>query len=169
MAVHRFAPYAYEPLSLPNVMCQMLRDGKYAAWFRTSRGEGTGIVYLANGKVAGADSIFSYSGTYQLDGDRFTATLMTQRYAAGPTTLFGIDEVEVKLSGAFKGTMASCSGTSEQAPDMRFEATLLLSQEHQPPRPELPRPLPNFGAAKLPQAPSSRYRARNLQISGPSR
>ena len=45
----------------------MLKDGKYAAWFRTSRGEGTGIVHLENGKISGGDSIFTYGGSYEID------------------------------------------------------------------------------------------------------
>jgi hypothetical protein len=80
----------------------MLKDGKYAAWFRTSRGEGTGIVLLANGKISGGDSMFAYSGSYQVDDDRITATLTTRRHAAGPPTVFGIDEVDVKLTGRFQ-------------------------------------------------------------------
>src|SRR5260370_37564237 len=74
----------------------MLKDGKYAAWFRTSRGEGTGIVHLANGKISGGDSIFTYGGSYEIHDNRFTATLTTKRHAAGPSTVFGIDEVEVE-------------------------------------------------------------------------
>jgi hypothetical protein len=52
------------------------------------------------------------------------AALTTRRYAAGPPTVFGIDEVEVRLTGRFNGMMASRSGTAEQAPGMVFEATL---------------------------------------------
>ena len=88
----------------------MLKDGQYAAWFRTSRGEGTGIVHLANGKISGGDSIFTYGGSYEIDEDRFTATLTTRRHSAGPPTVFGVDEVEVTLTGTFNGRMASCSG-----------------------------------------------------------
>ena len=58
----------------------MLKDGKYTAWFRTSHGEGTGIVQLADGKISGGDSVFTYSGSYQVDDDdRFTAALTTRR------------------------------------------------------------------------------------------
>src|ERR1700756_3329178 len=90
----------------------MLKDGKYAAWFRTSRGEGTGIVHLENGKISGGDSIVAYGGSYEIDEDRFTATLTTRRHSAGPPTVFGIDEVEITLTGTFNGRMASCSGTT---------------------------------------------------------
>ncbi|MGY4373287.1 hypothetical protein ACVWZ3_000926 [Bradyrhizobium sp. i1.3.6] len=41
----------------------MLRDGKYAAWFRTPRGQGTGIVDLAEGRISGRDSFFTYGGS----------------------------------------------------------------------------------------------------------
>ena len=138
----------------------MIRDGRYAAWFRTSHGEGTGIVNLANGKISGGDSMFTYSGSYEVDDDRFTATLSTRRHAAGPTTVFGIDEVEVKLAGRFNGRMASCSGTAEQAPGVAFEATLFLSQD-QSPEPDRKRATLNFDAGKLPKGPDSRHHARN--------
>ncbi|AWM05816.1 hypothetical protein [Bradyrhizobium symbiodeficiens] len=111
----------------------MMRDGKYAAWFRTSRGQGTGIVHLADGRISGSDSFFTYGGSYQFDDDqRFTAVLTTRRYAEGPPTVFGLDEVEVSLSGVCSGAMATCSGTASQAPDVMFEVTLIYSQEEAP-------------------------------------
>ena len=146
----------------------MLKDGRYAAWFRTSRGEGTGIVHLANGKISGGDSIFAYVGSYEVDNDRFTATLATRRQAAGPSTVFGIDEVEVKLTGTFKGTMASCSGTANQAPGVVLEATLFLGQEA-PPSSDTKRAAVNFDAGKLPRGSNSRDSARNPFGRRPSR
>jgi hypothetical protein len=102
----------------------MVRDGKYTVWFRTPRGQGTGIVHLADGKLAGGDCFFTYEGSYEVDDNSFTAKLTTTRCAAGPTTVFGVDEIELKLAGIFKGSTAFCSGTSDQAPGLRFEATL---------------------------------------------
>ncbi len=111
----------------------MMRDGKYAAWFRTPRGQGTGIVHLADGRISGSDSFIIYGGSYQFDDDqRFTAVLTTRRYAEGPPTVFGLDEVEVALSGVCSGAMATCSGTARQAPGVMFEVTLIYSQEEAP-------------------------------------
>lgn len=111
----------------------MMRDGKYAAWFRTPRAQGTGIVHLADGRISGSDSFFTYGGSYQFNDDRrFTAVLTTRRYAEGPPTVFGLDEVEVELSGVCSGAMATCSGTARQAPDVTFEVTLIYSQEDAP-------------------------------------
>ncbi|MBR0715861.1 hypothetical protein [Bradyrhizobium liaoningense] len=110
----------------------MLRDGKYAAWFRTPRGQGTGIVQLTGGRITGSDSFFTYGGSYQVDQDRFTAVLTTRRHTQGPPTVFGPDEVEVDLSGVCSGAMATCSGTARQAPEVLFEATLIYSQDEKP-------------------------------------
>jgi hypothetical protein len=106
----------------------MIEDGEYAAWFKTPQGEGTGIVRLANGEISGGDSVLSYSGRYQIDEDRFTATLFTRRHTAGHASLFGVDEVELKLEGQSKGMTASCSGIAAQAPELPFQATLIRVQ-----------------------------------------
>ena len=140
----------------------MLRDGRYAAWFRTSRGEGTGIVHLADGKISGGDCFITYGGAYQVDDDRFTATLTTKRHAAGPATVFGLDEVEVELAGRFKGRLASCSGTARHAPDLPFEATLIASEDAAP-EPDRNR------AGKSPVGPDGRYRVWNPVVRGLSR
>jgi hypothetical protein len=137
----------------------MLRDGEYAAWFRSSRGEGTAIVRLENGKITGGDNFFSYSGDYEVDGDRFMATLTTRRRAAGPTAALGLDEIELKLTGTLRGMIACCSGRSEQAPDIQFEATVFLGQEGD--RPIAPRPISDF--ARL-RTHNERHRAHR---SGP--
>ncbi|GLR96423.1 MULTISPECIES: hypothetical protein [Bradyrhizobium] len=38
----------------------MLKEGKYAAWFRTAQAQGTGIVHVAQGRISGSDSFFTY-------------------------------------------------------------------------------------------------------------
>ena len=128
----------------------MCKDGKYAAWFRTPRGQGTGIVYLANGKISGGDSVITYGGSYELDENRFRATLTTRRHAAGQPSVFGLDEVEVKLTGMFNGMIASCSGRAEQAPELVFECTLILSRDH-PSVPDVKRASVNFAPSELPK------------------
>ncbi|MBR0851345.1 hypothetical protein JQ543_26610 [Bradyrhizobium diazoefficiens] len=110
----------------------MLRDGKYAAWFRTPRGQGTGIVHLVEGRISGSDSFFAYGGSYHVDAQQFSAVLTVKRYADGPPNVFGPDEVEVDLAGVCSGTLATCSGTAREAPDVRFEATLIFSQDDAP-------------------------------------
>ena len=62
---------------------RMLKDGTYAAWFRTPVGEGTGIAHFKDGAIAGGDSILNYSGSYETDGDCFTAVIRTKRHTWG--------------------------------------------------------------------------------------
>ena len=106
----------------------MIQNGEYAAWFKTPRGEGTGILLLLNGKITGGDSVLTYSGSYEVDQDRFTAVVSTRRHAAGQPTLFGIDEVQIELTGKSTGTTASCAGAAKQAPELPFQATLIRVQ-----------------------------------------
>ncbi|WP_369726060.1 hypothetical protein AB8Z38_16070 [Bradyrhizobium sp. LLZ17] len=110
----------------------MLRDGKYAAWFRTQRGQGTGLVDLVEGRISGRDSFFTYGGSYQVDQQRFTGVLTVKRHADGPASVVGPDEFEVRLSGVCSGVVATCSGSAREAPDIKFEATLIYSQEEVP-------------------------------------
>jgi hypothetical protein len=139
----------------------MFQDGTYTAWFRTSRGQGTATVHLADGTISGGDSFFHYNGSYQVEGDHFTATLTTKRFADGPTTVFGLDEVELKLTGTLNGTIARCAGTSMQVPDLPFEAMLFLGQEEAETQPAPPRPISPSNLARLPKDDGGRSRARN--------
>jgi hypothetical protein len=70
-----------------------LKDGTYAAWFKTSLGQGTGIAHVAEGKIWGRDSIMTYSGTCGIDGVRFTANIMTKRHTAGHTVFGSNDDL----------------------------------------------------------------------------
>lgn len=103
----------------------MLRNGSYSAWFRTPEGEGTGIVVIKDGRLTGGDTVIAYDGSYTQDGDKFTATITTRRYAQGQPSVFGIDNVDLTLSGKSTSTSASGSGTAKQAPGLRFEVTLI--------------------------------------------
>jgi hypothetical protein len=106
----------------------MFKDGTYAAWFKTPLGEGTGIVHFADGKLWGRDSILFYDGSYETVGERFTAILRTRRHTAGHATVFGIDDLELKLEGTAHGTTATCSGTTNAAPGVVLEVTLIPCQ-----------------------------------------
>ncbi|PSO25990.1 hypothetical protein C7G41_28865 [Bradyrhizobium sp. MOS002] len=107
----------------------VLKDGEYVAWFQTEHGSGTGRLLLKDGIISGGDTIISYGGTYELDGTRFSATLTTHRHAEGQPSVFGVDEVEIKLTGTAASNFASCSGQVTEVPGMLFQATLMPVQE----------------------------------------
>jgi hypothetical protein len=103
----------------------MLQNAKYSVWFKTPQSEGYGIVSLMDGNVSGGDSISEYTGTYVQDGDKFSATIAVRRHTKGQPSVFGIDNVDISLSGKSTPTTASCSGTAKQAPGTTFQATLI--------------------------------------------
>lgn len=138
----------------------MLRDGKYAAWFRTPRGQGTGVVDLTDGRISGSDSFFTYGGSYRVDERHFSAVLTVNRHADGPPSVFGPDQVEVKLAGVCNGLVATCSGTAKEAPDVNFEATLIYSQEDAPAA-EAKCAVVKLNADKLPKSLDGRSRPRH--------
>ena len=132
----------------------MLKDGTYAAWFKTALGQGTGIVHLAHGKIWGRDAIMTYDGDCEVDGDRFTATLTTRRHSDGLPTVFGDDqELAVKIEGTCAGKLATYAGTAEQFPGVILEGLLLFSEQHQPRAVQASEPIPKFSPAKLPKLP----------------
>jgi hypothetical protein len=129
----------------------MLKNGTYAAWFKTPLGEGTGIVHVADGRLWGRDSIMLYDGSYETEGDRFTAILRTKRHTAGHDTVFGTDEMEVKLEGTTLGKTAQYVATTEAAPGMVMEGTLIPCQA--PSAMPAPPPAAKFDARRLPKLP----------------
>jgi hypothetical protein len=130
----------------------MLKDGTYAAWFKTPLGQGTGIAHVADGKIWGRDGVMTYSGTCAVDGDRFTATIATKKHAEGDTVFGSNDELKLTLEGTCPGKIARYIGTAEQFPGVLLEGTLILS-ELQPPPPEPSAPSPKFDPDKLPKLP----------------
>jgi hypothetical protein len=103
----------------------MLQNAKYSVWFRTPEGEGHGVISLMDGDVSGGDSISSYTGTYSQDGDKFVAAIVVKRHTQGLPSVFGIDNVDITLTGKSTPTTASCFGTAKQAPGMTLQATLI--------------------------------------------
>jgi hypothetical protein len=73
----------------------MMKDGTYAAWFKTPAGQGTGIAHLRDGVVTRGDDILTYSGSYATDGDDFVAIICTTRHSPGRPSLRGKGELSV--------------------------------------------------------------------------
>ena len=139
----------------------MLKDGSYAAWFKTPVGQGTAIVHLADNQIWGRDSIMTYSGSCEIDGDRFTATVAAKRHTGGQPNLLGTDdeELQLHLSGTSSDGIATYVGTAEQYPDVRIEGLLIFNQQ-QDVAPEANQPVPLFDARRLPHLPKDFQRSR---------
>lgn len=135
----------------------MLKDGTYAAWYKTPLDQGTGIVHLADGQIWGCDSLMTYHGSCQVDGDRFTALVSTRRHTDGRATIFGVDdELTLQIEGSCFGRIVTYKATAEQAPGVVLEGTL-IPQDFRPSGPEPARPARTFDPSRLPKL-SKRFR-----------
>ncbi len=131
----------------------MLKDGTYAAWYRTPLDQGTGIVHVADGQIWGRDSLMTYHGSCSIDGDRFTATVSTKRHTDGRSTVFGVeDELTLDIEGRCPGKIATYTATAQQVPGMILHGTLILT-EQQPPARERAEQVPAFNPDKLRKLP----------------
>lgn len=131
----------------------MLNDGTYAAWYKTPLEQGTGIVHVADGQIWGRDSLMTYHGSCQVDGDRFTATVSTKRHTEGRATVFGVyDELTLNIVGTCPGKIATYTATAGQAPGVVLEGTLILTEKPVA-APERTAQVPAFNPDKLPKLP----------------
>ena len=131
----------------------MLNDGTYAAWYKTPLEQGTGIVHVADGQIWGRDSLMTYHGSCQVDGDRFTATVSTKRHTEGRATVFGVyDELTLNIVGTCPGKIATYTATAGQAPGVVLEGTLILTEKPVA-TPERTAQVPAFNPDKLPKLP----------------
>ncbi|MFT4121541.1 hypothetical protein [Bradyrhizobium sp.] len=107
----------------------MLKDGTYRAWFTTPLAQGTGIAHVAGDRIWGCDSLMNYSGTCQIDGERFTAVVYTKRHTLDRPTMFGADHAKLLIEGTCDGKIGRYIATAEEAPGILLDGTLILSEE----------------------------------------
>ena len=109
----------------------MIAEGKYSVWFKTPIGDGAGVVEFGpNGQLSGADTTFSYTGNWTQEGERFKAALSATRVAPGPPGVFGMDQVDIMVSGHSDGDLSmSCTGFAKQAPGLKLEVLLIRLQD----------------------------------------
>jgi hypothetical protein len=110
----------------------VIKQGRYSVWFRTPVGEGAGVVEFGpDGKLSGGDTTFSYTGNWEQVGERFKAGLTAKRTSPGPPGVFGMDEIDIILSGySDGGASLSCTGFAKQAPGLKLEVTLLRLRQN---------------------------------------
>lgn len=109
----------------------MITPGKYSVWFKTPVGEGAGLVeFRPDGQLNGGDTTFSYDGTWTQDGERFKAALSAKRVAPGPPGVFGMDEIDIVVTGRSDGRASlSCTGFAKQSPGIKLEVVLIPAEK----------------------------------------
>lgn len=97
-------------------------EGLYKVKFRTGADEGSCICLFRSGRIAGGGSVMYYVGTYQFEGNRFTASLEAKRHAkkTKPSPVLGLDEFRMTLEGLFSGPYAQAIGMITEVPEAVF-------------------------------------------------
>lgn len=105
----------------------VITPGKYSVWFKTPVGEGAGVIEFGpDGKLSGGDSTFAYAGLWTQKGEHFKASLSARRVAPGPPGVFGLDEIDIVVSGRSSGSAStSCTGFAKQSPGIKLEVELV--------------------------------------------
>ena len=83
-----------------------MRDGGH--------GHASGVLILIDGKIAGGDSHFYYTGTYTADLGKWRGELITNEHtkSVGVLPLFGGREVTCGFTGGYTGDGAEVEGTA---------------------------------------------------------
>ena len=103
-------------------------EGLYAGEFETPFGLGTGVLYLADGKVHGGNSALSYIGEYKLEGNSIKLKIHAKRYAPHViiASVFGMDDLTIFIEGVITDTKIKIDGVAEEIPDMQMQGLLTL-------------------------------------------
>ena len=77
-------------------------------------GRAHGIIVLRDGKLAGGDSYFCYTGSYTAERGKWRGELTTHEHtkSAGALPLFGGREVTCGFSGSYSADAAQVQGTA---------------------------------------------------------
>jgi hypothetical protein len=94
-----------------------LRNGLYTIETEMTeggRGRATGVVVLIDGKIAGGDSHFFYSGSYSAKNGKWRGEITSYQHAksAGVLPLFGGREVGCGFAGSYSADGAVADGTA---------------------------------------------------------
>jgi hypothetical protein len=95
-------------------------------------GRAHGVIVLHDGKIAGGDSYFYYTGSYTGDRGKWRGELITNEHtkSAGSLPVFGGREVTCGFSGSYSADGAQVQGTALVGKtSVLFHARLQLRSE----------------------------------------
>lgn len=87
--------------------------------------EGGGVVVLEKGKVIGGDNNYFYIGSYNLNNNKFNATIDIKHYHGPHNPIFGkSDELIIKLEGDYNEEEMLLTGHILEEPSMEIHVRL---------------------------------------------
>jgi hypothetical protein len=103
-----------------------ISEGLYKVTFQTPLGAGYGVLVFAGGRLQGGDSMMYYVGSYQEQGNRFSADVTVNQHSSvqGMESVLGVSQATIRIEGNSSGDNVVADGTSPQAPGVPFQAIL---------------------------------------------
>lgn len=104
-----------------------LPNGLYKIVFETPSGADYGVAYLQDGRLRGGDSGMAYVGTYNQDGELFSAEMSVSqhRHVPGAVSVLGLNNLQVELHGLLDdSSIVRLRGSSPETDMVRFSASL---------------------------------------------
>ncbi len=94
-----------------------LRNGLYTIAIEMEdggRGRASGVIVLMDGRIAGGDTHFYYTGSYSAKNGRWRGELVTNQHtlSLGALPLFGGREVACGFTGTYSDAAAEVQGTA---------------------------------------------------------
>lgn len=102
-------------------------NGLYVVTFAAAGSGGAGVVYFQDGKLRGGDSMMVYMGTYNENDGQLTADVHSYKHTSVPgmTSVFGVDDLHIHLTGTTKGGMISLTGSSREVKGVNISVSLV--------------------------------------------
>lgn len=101
-------------------------EGFYKISFFTQLSTGSGVAFLSGGSLCGSDSLVSYDGTYEIEGDCFHARILMLSHGGsqGATSAFGVERATLSVKGRVTDTGLNCVACADTAPDITMALRL---------------------------------------------
>lgn len=93
-----------------------MTDGFYSMVFETPLGQGGGVAVLSSGALQGGDSSMYYVGTFAETGQQITALVRVGTHLAGGTSVFGVSDANLTISGRIDGDTITGTATAAEVP-----------------------------------------------------
>lgn len=103
-------------------------EGLWIVRYYGPQGNDGGVVVLVRGQVLGGDSGYTYSGTYDLKENLFTAKVLVKNFnPAIPNVLGFPGDFELLIEGKLQGDEISGTGALVKLPDSKIVVKLKKS------------------------------------------
>ena len=103
-----------------------MKNGLYKVTFQSSRGSGTGVIVLNDGRLLGGNAASSFVGTYRTVERSIIATIATSIHTPmrGQHAVLGVADADIALSGSITADGARLCGSSPLAAGIKLQVAL---------------------------------------------